>query len=75
MTLCTFVCVALPSLPCLPLPNSPAVLLRATAHTLQEDGAQQPEQRLGVQAWHGIPMQGRLGSRTQRQSWQPAAQT
>ena len=51
MTLCSFVCMTLPSLP---LPNCPAVLLCATAHTLQEDGAHQPEQRLGCAglAWH-----------------------
>ena len=75
MTLCCFVCLALPSLPCLPLPNCPAVLLCATAHTLQKDGLQQLNSVLAVQALRGIPTQGRLGSRTQRLFWQLAAQT
>ena len=54
MTQCSYFCVALPFLLCLPLPNRWAVLLCATAHILQEDGAQQPEERLGCAglAWH-----------------------
>ena len=54
MTQCSYVCVALPSLPCLPLPNCRAVLLCAAAYTLQEVCAQQPEEPLGCAglAWH-----------------------
>ena len=72
MTLCSFVCMTLPSLPC-PIARQCCCVRQ---HTLCRRTVRSSlNSASAVQAWRGIPMQGRLGSRTQHQSWQPVAQT